>query len=83
MDKKANLDMLDDIVTDSEVIQSSEPALEKETVKVRKRKIEKRQNFSISLTITEYNKFMDYLEENDIRYGGVFIRNLLKEKGII
>lgn len=52
-------------------------------VATRRIKSEPRKGFTFTLRLTEYNNFIKYLDDNDIRYGSELIRNLLKEKGII
>ena len=50
---------------------------------IRRRKRTEYRTFSVSLEINEYNKWQMYLINNDIKSGSAFIRDLLKEKGIL
>lgn len=90
MGKKLNADDLSAIMDNSEMKENfSTPANEIqqsnsniEVVRRSKNRVQYR-NFSVSLEINDYNKFQQYLIDNDIRSGSALIRDLLKDGGIL
>jgi len=62
--------------------QPAEELVEEEVVK-RQRPRKQYRNFSVNFEIEDYNSFQTYLNENGIASGSGFIRDMLREKGII
>lgn len=87
MSKERKFDILADIAKDAEMVENLNTTAgtdNENSVLARKLvKAEPRKGFTISFSIDEYNKFINYLNDNDIRYGSQLIRNLLKEKNIL
>lgn len=85
-DRKLSNEALSAIMADSEVKESgigTTAEIEPKVVLRQPKKRVEHRNFSVNFRLEDYNKFQQYLNDNDIRSGSEFIRNLLREKEII
>ncbi|QKF65538.1 hypothetical protein CCORG_a0046 (plasmid) [Campylobacter corcagiensis] len=84
--KKLSIEALNAIQKGSEVVEKTnneEEQINNDDIVRRKRPRKQYRNFSVNFEIDDYNKFQIYLNENGINSGSGFIRELLKENGII
>lgn len=83
--KKLSIEALNAIQKGSEVVEqyTNEEQIDEADVVRRKRPRKQYRNFSVNFEIEDYNKFQIYLNKNNINSGSGFIRELLKENGII
>ncbi|MBR8466489.1 hypothetical protein KDE13_09095 [Campylobacter sp. faydin G-140] len=84
MSKELNDIALRAIIDGSEVSESGAIADTQPKVVLRQpRKRVEHRNFSVNFRLDDYNKFQQYLNDNNIGSGSEFIRELLREKGVI
>ncbi len=86
--KQLDAEALNAIMSQSEVKETGASSTEtqQQDEPIYARRVRKRveyRNFSINLELKDYNKFQQYLIDNDVRSGSALVRKLLKEKGII
>lgn len=96
--KKIDLNVIGKVASTSEVTenfnaaQASTPLApaadetQADTYLFRRRAAQKRKeykNFSLSLELEDWIKFQQYLVDNSIRSGSEFLRELLREKGVL
>ncbi|MCZ6164189.1 hypothetical protein [Campylobacter ureolyticus] len=83
--KKLSIEALNAIQKGSEVVEqyTNEEQIDEADVVRRKRPRKQYRNFSVNFEIEDYNKFQIYLNKNNINSGSGFIRELLRENGII
>lgn len=83
--KKLSIEALNAIQKGSEVVEqyTNEEQIDEADVVRRKRPRKQYRNFSVNFEIEDYNKFQIYLNKNNIDSGSGFIRELLRENGII
>ncbi|HDX6248348.1 TPA: hypothetical protein RPV63_001547 [Campylobacter fetus subsp. venerealis] len=86
--KQLDAEALNAIMSQSEVKETGASSTEtqQQDEPIYARRVRKRveyRNFSINLELKDYNKFQQYLIDNDVRSGSALVRELLKEKGII
>ncbi|HDX6281667.1 TPA: hypothetical protein RPW15_001506 [Campylobacter fetus subsp. venerealis] len=86
--KQLDAEALNAIMGQSEVKETGASSTEtqQQDEPIYARRVRKRveyRNFSINLELKDYNKFQQYLIDNDVRSGSALVRKLLKEKGII
>lgn len=81
-DKKMSKEALQSLGNSAELSESS--SLINETPRLYRHAIRKvYRSFSLSLEEKDYNQLIDYLNTHKITSGSAFIRELLKEKGIL
>ncbi len=83
--KKLSIEALNAIQKGSEVVEqyTNEEQIDEADVVRRKRPRKQYRNFSVNFEIEDYNKFQIYLNKNGINSGSGFIRDLLRDNGII
>ena len=94
--KKIDLNVIGKVASTSEVTENFSgaqtiapaPAEEQQTdgYLFRRRAAQKRKeykNFSLSLELEDWIKFQQYLVDNSIKSGSEFLRELLREKGVL
>lgn len=89
MSKKINLEALKQLGKNADVQENTNTTQTQQVEKQvfsRRRLLGKRKvyrTFSLSLIEEDYFKFQNYLDENQIPSGSEFLRDLLRERGII
>ena len=84
--RQLDADALNAIMNQSEVKEAGVTNTQQSEEPIYARRVRKRveyRNFSINLELKDYNKFQQYLIDNEVRSGSALVRDLLKEKGII
>lgn len=92
--KKIDLNVIGKVASTSEVtenfnsVAAPAPAEDNQTDSFlfRRRAAQKRKeykNFSLSLEVEDWIKFQQFLLDNNIKSGSEFIRELLREKGVL